>query len=689
MAELLIELFSEEIPSRMQDRAREDLAAGVVKILDDAGLAHGQANSFATPRRIVLVIDGVAGEQADREVERKGPRVDAPEKAREGFLRSLGVTDYRLDEVEEKKGRFLVARFTEEGQGTRALLEAELPGVLARFPWPKSMRQGDQDTRWVRPLHGILALFGGETLTISFSGVESGNTTRGHRFLAPASFEVTGFADYVAKLEEARVVLDGDRRRGTIFAKAKELAKGQGLRLRDDEKLLDELKGLVEWPVPLLGHIDEKFMELPEEVLVTSMREHQRYLALEDEAGKLAPFFITVANIDAPDGGRAIIEGNERVLRARLWDAKFFWDLDRRTSLEDRLAALEPMVFHAELGTLRQKVGRMERLAGRLADTCGADEQSARQAARLAKADLVTGMVGEFPELQGVMGGYYARHEGLDERVATAIAEHYRPQGPADSLPSTAEGVAVALADKLDTLVGFFAAGIRPTGSKDPFALRRAALSIIRLLLENGIRLDLDRAINSGLDGYGERFAGSDRAAISGDIADFMTDRLAVQQRESGTRHDVIRAVSATGERGDLVNLAARAAAVQSFVDSDDGRNLLAACRRADNILRIELAKDGVSAAGKVDENLLGEAAEREFAGASAKLREGMHGLLDNESYEEAMRLAAGMRAPVDRFFDEVMVNDDDPAIRANRLALLGAFVTEFGRIADFTVIES
>ncbi|MEZ5824688.1 MAG: glycine--tRNA ligase subunit beta [Geminicoccaceae bacterium] len=432
----------------------------------------------------------------------------------------------------------------------------------------------------------------------------------------------------------------------------------------------------------------EAFMELPEEVLVTSMREHQRYLALEDGDGKLAPFFITVANIDAPDGGKAIIEGNERVLRARLWDAKFFWDQDRKVRLEDRLAKLEPMVFHADSG----RWGRSSVLSGLLGGLLAGLAEAHllwRGGSPPFKSDLVTGLVGEFPELQGIMGGYYARNDGLDERIATAIAEHYRPQGPNDLLPTSADGVAVALADKLDTLVGFFAAGIRPTGSKDPFALRRAALSIIRLLLEKGIRLNLRTAITGAREWYGAMFSQNDDDAFIEEVLDFMTDRLAVQQRERGTRHDVIKAVSATGQRDDLVNLAARAAAVQSFIDSDDGRNLLAAYKRADNILRIELEKDGATSAGEVDGSLLREAAERQFGEAVSRLRDDMRGLLDKEAYEEAMRLAAAMRAPVDRFFDEVMVNAEDAGIRANRLALLDEFVTEFGSIADFSVIES
>ncbi|MCB9943320.1 MAG: glycine--tRNA ligase subunit beta [Geminicoccaceae bacterium] len=692
MAEFLLEILSEEIPARMQDRARADLATMVSTVLDEAGLDHGDVSTFATPRRLCLVMENVAIEQADREIERRGPRSDAPEKARDGFLRSLGDVDYVLGEVEDKKGRFILARYTEKGRTTRHLLEEALPGVLAGFPWPKSMRHGDDEARWVRPLHGILARVGNDVLDMTFSGVQSGSATRGHRFMAPTPFEVSGFADYAAKLEQARVVLDGARRRETIARLAADLARGRNLRLREDEALLDELKGIVEWPVPLLGRIDDGFMELPEEVLVTSMREHQRYLALEDDAGKLAPFFITVANIEAPDGGKAIIEGNERVLRARLWDAKFFWDLDRKSSLESRLDALVPMVFHAELGSLCDKVNRVERLAGWLAAACGADETCARQAGLLAKSDLVSGMVGEFPELQGIMGGYYARHEGLDERVATAIAQHYRPQGPADSLPESAEGVAVALADKFDTLVGFFAAGIRPTGSKDPFALRRAALSIIRLLLEKDIRLDLRDVVEMALAGYGERFAALDGKALGREIIEFLHDRLAVQQRGSGTRHDVVRAVSSREGSEDLVDLAARASAVQQLLDSEAGSDLLAAYRRANNILQIEAGKDGVTVDhfnADIDEDALHEETERELYEALRSASAEMRDLLDGEKYAAAMMTAAGLRSPIDRFFEKIMVNSENPQLRSNRLRLLAGFVLQFDDIADFSVIET
>ena len=689
MAELLLELFSEEIPARMQARAMADLERLVVQALAEAGLAHGTVLRHATPRRLCLAIDGLAVGQADRSIERRGPRIDAPEKARAGFLGSLGAADYELDEVEDKKGRFILARYVEKGRPTADILAEAIPEILRGFPWPKAMRWGSGEARWVRPLQGILCVLDGRVVPFSFAGIESGKTTRGHRFLAAQPFDVASFAEYERGLEKAHVVLDTAARRETIALEAVRLAEAEGLRLRADDRLLDEVAGLVEWPAPLLGKIDAAFiMELPEEVLVTSMREHQKYLALEDDAGRLAPFFIAVANITAPDGGATIVDGNERVLRARLWDARFFWDQDRKVTLEDRLQALEPMILHEKLGTIRHKVDRIEKLARELAGPCAAEPDLAARAARLAKADLVTGMVGEFPELQGVMGGHYARSEGLPEAVARAIGEHYRPQGPADGCPTAAESVAVALADKLDTIAGFFAAGIRPTGSKDPFALRRAALSIIRLVTENGIRLDLTDAFAAALSGYDDIVA-HDGNAVSAELFEFFTERLAVQQREAGIRHDVLRAVRNSSQKRDLVDLIARAGALQALLASEDGENLLAAYRRAGNVVKIELDKDGVDDFGTaVDREAMVAREERELLDALMNAREPLETGFIAERYDRVMATLASLRPRIDAFFDHVMVNSDDPTLRSNRLRLLTLFLRDFSRVADFSSIE-
>jgi glycyl-tRNA synthetase beta chain len=690
MAELLLELFSEEIPARMQRQAAADLRRLVEAMLGEAGVAPaGERFEQATPRRLVYGASGVPKGSADQRIERRGPRVDATEKARDGFLRSLGAADVELGEVEDKKGRFLVASYTEKGRPTTAILADALPELLAQFPWPKSMRWAAGEARWVRPLQAILCLFDGEVVPFAFAGIASGRRTFGHRFMAPEPVEVADQADYAIKLRLGRVVLDAVERRQTIETVALRLAESVGCRLRPDPALLDELAGLVEWPVPLLGRIDDAFMSIPPEVLVTTMRTNQRYLALETARGELAPYFITVANIEAPDGGAAIVAGNERVLRARLWDARFFWDQDRKTPLEAFLPRLDAMVFHAELGTMRHKVERLETLAVAVADCLpDADRLLVERAARLAKADLVSGMVGEFPEVQGVMGGYYARAQGEEAAVATAIAEHYRPLGPADACPSAPVAVAVALADKLDTLVGFFAAGIRPTGSKDPFALRRAALGIIRLVVENGLRLDLLALSAVALAAFGDRFKGVDRRSLMAELRGFFVDRLKVQQRERGVRHDLIEAVFTTGDDLDLVRILARVEALQRFLETEDGDNLLVAYRRAANIVRIAREKEGDQFAGPIDPALLAEPVERSLAAAFASLQPRLRERLAAEDYAAAMRELAELRAPVDRFFDEVHVNVDDARLRHNRFRLLTTLQEDLIDIANFSVIE-
>jgi len=687
MAEFLLELLSEEIPARMQVRAKNDLATLVCKALDEADLTYGKVESFATPRRLVLTIEELATQQPDVDVERKGPRVGAPEKAIEGFKRSLGTESYELTEEEDKKGAFYVARFRKVGRPTTEVLAEAVPDVLKNFPWPKSMRWSDHSVRWVRPLHGMLCLFDGAAVLFAFGPVAAGNVSLGHRFHAPEPFEVETIAQYKKELARRYVVLDRDMRREGIRGQAELIAKQHGLRLREDQGLLEEVTGLVEWPVAVSGVIDADFMELPPEVLVTSMRAHQKYLALEDESGNLASRFVAIANLEAKDGGEAIIAGNERVLRARLWDAKFFWDQDGRRPLGELVPRLESIVFHAELGSVGDKVRRIEALAGRLAERIDeADPDAARAAARLAKADLVSGMVGEFPELQGLMGRYYAEKRGEPTAVSAAIGDHYAPQGPNDDCPKAPVSIAVALADKLDTLAGFFAIDEKPTGSKDPFALRRAALGVIRLLLENDARLPLRQALATALDGY-EGQLQVEKEPVVNELLTFFGDRLKVHLKASGVRHDLISAVFATGD-DDLVRVLARVEALGSFLASDDGANLLAGYRRASNIVRIEEKKDGTLLDGNVDDALLEATEERVlYDGLSAATHQ-IDYAVKRENFSDAMAALADVREPIDSFFDRVIVNADDQSVRKNRLNLLSNIHRSIATIADFSLIE-
>ena len=687
MAEFLLELLSEEIPARMQVRAKNDLAALICKGLDEADLAYDKVESFATPRRLVLTIDELAAQQPDVDVERKGPRVGAPDKAIEGFKRSLGTDSYELTEEEDKKGAFYVARFRKVGRPTTDVLAEIIPQVLRDFPWPKSMRWSDHDIRWVRPLHGILCLFDGAAISLTFGPVTSGNTSQGHRFHAPESFETQDVAQYKKELARRYVVLDRDERRAGIKGQAELIAKQQGLRLREDDGLLDEVTGLVEWPVAVCGNIDADFMELPPEVLVTSMRAHQKYLALEDEAGNLASKFVAIANLEAKDGGAAIIAGNERVLRARLWDAKFFWDQDGRRPLGDLAPKLDDIVFHAKLGSVGNKVRRIAALARWLASHVdGADPDHAQKAARLAKADLVSGMVGEFPELQGLMGRYYAEKHGEPEAVSAAIGDHYAPQGPNDACPSAPTSIALALADKLDTLAGFFGIDEKPTGSKDPFALRRAVLGAIRLILENDIRMPLRTAFAQALAGY-EAQLEIEKDGVVNELLTFFGDRLKVHLKASGVRHDLISAVFATGD-DDLVRVLARVEALGSFLASDDGANLLAGYRRASNIVRIEEKKDDTRLDGNVDDALLEATEERVLYDGLASATHRIDSAVKQEDFTDAMAALAHVRQPIDSFFDKVIVNADDQHVRKNRLNLLSNIHRSIATVADFSLIE-
>ncbi len=695
MPELLIEFFSEEIPARMQARAADDLKRLVTEKLAANGLSFASAEAHSTPRRLALVIDGLAERTADVREEKKGPRVGSPEQAVAGFLKSAGLTS--LDQCEQRdtgKGVFYFAVAEKKGRATAEVLAEIIPAVMGDFPWPKSMRWGTGTVRWVRPLHSIIALFGGAVLEGSFDlgGAQGklafGNSTRGHRFLSPDAFTVTDFADYKAKLRAAHVVLDRAERKAKIKADAEALAATEGLTLSPDDGLLEEVAGLVEWPVALVGTIDETFMDVPSEVLITSMRTHQKYFALLDKAGKMAPRFVVVANTATADGGKAIVAGNERVLRARLSDAKFFWDQDRKTKLEDRVSKLGAITFHAKLGTVAEKVERVRVLANKLALLTAADSEAAMRAALLSKADLVTEVVGEFPEVQGIMGRYYALGEGEEAAVADAIAEHYKPLGPSDICPTAPVSVAVALADKIDTLVGFFAIDEKPTGSKDPYALRRAALGVIRLILENNKRhLKLTKVFKAAHGAYKVGgFAAAD--GVAADLMAFFADRLKVTLRDQGVRHDLVDAVFALGGEDDLVRLLARVKALQTFVGSEEGANLLAAYKRASNIVRIEEKKDGKAYDQPVDPALLTLAEEKDLYGALSAAGETARPLLAQEDFTGTMAALARLRGPVDAFFDKVTVNAEQADLRANRLRLLSQIRATLNAVADFSRIE-
>ncbi len=680
MAELLLEILSEEIPARMQARAGEDLARLVTDALKAAGLAFEKPRSFATPRRLVLVIDGIPEAQPDVKDERKGPAVDAPEKAIQGFLGSVGLSLDHCEKRDIKGKQFLFAVIENKGRATAEVLAEIIVGVLAAFPWPKSMRWGAGDARWVRPIQSILAVFAGRIVDFEFAGVRAGDVSQGHRFLAPVPFRVKDFADYQARLREAYVMLDAEDRREVLLTDADRLAEEEGLKVRNDHALFAEVAGLIEWPVALMGRIDDAFMDVPAEVLTESMRAHQKYFALETKDHKLAPRFITVANMLTDDGGAAVIAGNERVLRARLSDARFFWDQDRKVRLDSRVAKLGQITFHAKLGTVLEKVERVESLAAELCDFIpGADRNKATRAAHLAKADLTSDMVGEFPELQGVMGRYYALNDGEDADVAEAIAQHYSPKGPNDSCPTSPTAIAVALADKIDSLAGFFAVGEKPTGSRDPYALRRAALGVIRIVTENGLRLPLAKVF---------KLADAAGKLDVGEMLAFFADRLKVQMREKGVRHDLIEAVFSLGGEDDLVRLLRRVDALTAFLGTDDGANLLTAYRRAANIVAIEEKKDKTAYDGAVDEKLLAEAQEKRLNEVLALEEQALALTLGEEKYGDAMAALANMRAPVDAFFDHVTVNADDKALRANRLRLLSRIRAALNRVADFSKIE-
>jgi glycyl-tRNA synthetase beta chain len=702
MPDLLLELFSEEIPARMQARAAEDLRKTVTDRLVDAGLVYEGAKAYVTPRRLALAVYGVPVHQPDSREEKKGPRVGAPEAAIAGFLKSAGLKSLRDAKVQpDKRGDFYVAVIERPGRAALDVIAEILPEVIKSFSWPKSMRWGAQSKepgslQWVRPLHSIVATFGPETeepdiVPFTVDGIKAGNETRGHRFMAPEPFTVRRFADYASKLDKAKVVLDAERRRNIILTEAKQLAFAQGLELVEDEGLLAETAGLVEWPVVLMGSFDEHFLQIPDEVIRATIRNNQKCFVLRDAAhAKLVNKFILVANIEAEDGGKAIIAGNERVIRARLSDARFFYETDLKTRLEDRLPKFEDIVFHEKLGSQAERIERIERLAGELAPLVGADVAKAKRAARLCKADLLTEMVGEFPELQGTMGKYYAEEQGEDEAVAHAIEDHYRPKGPDDLVPSEPVSIAAALADKIDTLVGFWAVGEKPTGSKDPFALRRAALGAIRLVLDNKIRLPLVGITKTAAAGFetGTRQAVLDPRHLPTDLLAFFADRLKIQLREQGARHDLVDAVFALEGQDDLLLIVRRVEALAKFLDSEDGKNLLAGYKRATNIIRIEEKKDGRAYTGAPQSKLYRQAEEKALAAAIDAAKVEAARAVEKEDFAGAMRAIAKLRPAVNAFFDKVTVNVDDKGLRENRLKLLDQIREATRTVADFSRIE-
>ncbi|MGA9795410.1 MAG: glycine--tRNA ligase subunit beta [Rhizomicrobium sp.] len=715
MADLLLELFSEEIPARMQVQAAKDLERLVVGALSDRGLLFEGVKAFSGPRRLTLAITGLPVKQPDVSEELKGPKVDAPQSALDGFLRKTGLTKEQLKVEKTPKGDVYLAVIDRKGRETAEVLAEVLPETFAKLPWPKSMRFPGSPVRWVRPLHGIVCTFEGEVVPFEFAGVKSGNTTLGHRFLCDGKpIAVRHYDDYVAKLRAAHVVLDAEERKAIIFEELKEAAFVRGLELIADEGLLDEVSGLAEWPVVLIGAIEDDFMDVPPEILQTSMRTHQKYFSLRDpKSGKMANRFAVISNMVASDGGKEIIAGNERVLRARLSDAKFFWDQDRKRTLESRVDDLKNIIFHAKLGTQYERVERIEALAGEIAKKIGADVTKAKRAARLCKADLTTGVVGEFPGLQGVMGRYYALHDGEDADVADvadAIRDHYKPIGPSDAVPTNKVSIAVALADKLDTLQAFFQVGEKPTGSGDAYALRRAALGVIRILLQEKLKLSLiavlvspeDRILRSVAaatarlqSGGGIKVSGIGRVTnaqgISVSVAEllsFFADRLKTALREKGTRHDLIDAVFSLGNEDDLVRLVARVEALQSFLKTDEGANLLAGYKRAANILKAEEKKDKTTFEGAPDAALLSMPEEKALAAALAAAETSIAADVQAEKFVEAMGVMAKLRAPVDAFFEKVKVNDDNPNVRENRLKLLSRLRATLHLVADFSKIE-
>jgi glycyl-tRNA synthetase beta chain len=720
--DFLLELFSEEIPARMQARAAEDLRKLVTEALVGQGLLYEGAKAFVTPRRLALAVKGLPVRQPDVKEEKKGPRVGAPQGAIQGFLRAAGLRS--IDEakvVPDKKGDVYVAVIEKPGRPAIDVIAEIVPDVVKTFPWPKSMRWGEQSARpgalgWVRPLHSVVATFGPETeepdvVPFAIDGIKAGDETRGHRFMAPQRFKVRRFEDYAEKLEKAKVVLDPERRKEMILADARNLAFAQAYELVEDAGLLAEVAGMVEWPVVLMGSFDEAFLGMPSEIVRATIRNNQKCFVLRDpRTSQLANKFILVANIEAEDGGKAIIAGNERVIRARLADAKFFYDTDLKTRLEDRLPKFKDIVFHEKLGTQWERIERIERLADEIAFALSSQpnffsgqmlspddltqeqdtyRRQVRRAARLAKADLLTEVVGEFPELQGIMGRYYALAQGEDASVAAACEEHYKPLGPNDSVPSDPVSVAVALADKIDTLVGFWVNDERPTGSKDPYALRRAALGVIRIALANNLELSPRGMFEMHVRRFRPEMSDTDISNVGDTFVDFFDERLKVQLREQGARHDLVDAVLyLRGTEVSFVSIVRRVEALRKFLDTEDGKNLLAGYKRAINIIRIEEKKDRRDYHEWSDPSLHRQEEERTLARAVETARVDGSNAVEREDFEAAMRAMAKLRPYVDTFFDKVTVNVEDKQLRENRLKLLNEIREATRTVADFSRIE-
>lgn len=726
MSDLLIELFSEEIPARMQARARDDLKSMITNGLVDAGLTYSSAGAFSTPRRLVLSIEGLSTESKPVREERKGPSASAPPAAIEGFLRSTGLTLDQLERRADKKGETLYAVVEKPGRAASVIIAEVLESTIRTFPWPKSMRWGTGTLRWVRPLHSILCLLsdegGGEVVALNIDGIQSSNTTAGHRFLSPARFPVTSFDDYAVKLKRAHVVLDSAEREAAIWQGAQNLAFAAGMEVVEDKGLLTEVAGLVEWPVPLMGRIAETFLGLPPEVLQTSMKEHQKFFSVKNPKTGRIEGFITVANTETADHGETILKGNQKVLSARLSDAKFFWENDLRVAkagMTEWLDGLKSVTFHNKLGSQADRIARIAALAREIAPLVGADADLAEQAAKLAKADLRSAMVGEFPELQGLMGMYYAREAGLNESVALAARDHYSPLGPTDKVPSDPVSVAVALADKIDTLMGFWAIDEKPTGSKDPFALRRAALGVIRTIVSGSLRVEMSQMLFGIRSPFGPRaeflrftekvletkmtpeestevallseelVEGQERAyQLYADLLAFFHDRLKVFLKDQGIRHDVIDACLAMPGNDDLTLLVKRAEALAAFLKTEDGPNLLQGFKRANTILSQAEAKDGVEYSYGADPKFAETDEERALFAALDTAEAQITPAMRTEDFAAAMAAMANLRAPIDAFFTAVQVNSDNPIIRRNRLNLLHRIRAICSGVADLTKID-
>lgn len=699
MPDLLIELFSEEIPARMQARAADDLKKLITNGLVEAGLTYASAGAFATPRRLCLTIDGLTAESPTTREERKGPRADAPEQALAGFLRATGLQRGQLEERTDKKGNtVLFAVIERPGRPAAEIIAEVLEHTIRTFPWPKSMRWGAGTLRWVRPLHRILCVLssegGAEVVPLEVEGIAASNLTEGHRFLAPAEIEVSGFDDYVTKLKRAKVILDPAERADTIWHDAQQQAFAAGLELVEDKGLLAEVAGLVEWPVVLMGEIGADFLHLPAEVLQTSMKEHQKFFSVRDPKTGGIVRFVTVANRETADHGATILAGNQKVLSARLADARFFWDNDLRVAkdqkMEPWLAALENVTFHNKLGSQKDLIDRIAGLAGTLAPAVGADAEMAGQAARVAKADLASEMVYEFPELQGIMGKYYAQAAGLPAEVANAVEEHYAPLGPSDAVPTAPVSVAVSLAEKIDKLAGFWAINEKPTGSKDPFALRRAALGVIRIVLENDLRLGLNAAVAAAGDQIGPRDQGDgvQGHAETADVVTFIHERLKVFLRNDGVRHDVIDACLALPGNDDLWLVVARARALGAVLATEDGENLVQGFKRANNILAQAEKADGVAYEYGPDRKYAEDAAEVALFDALDNADAAILAALEGEDFATAMGAMAALRTPIDAFFEAVQVNADNEIVRRNRLNLLHRIRETCLKAADLSKVE-